>query len=181
MQMTDLYSLALPSPWGTWRLTTTETQAVALDYMPGVDAPTDIRVEPETKLEKRLACMLSRYFKGQVIEFSRIPVAMPASSFLAEVMTALRTVPYGEVRSYQWLAEAMGKPRATRAVGGALGRNPLPIIVPCHRIISKDGSLGGFMRGRPEGTRLKEGLLGLEGSLKLSAFPSNEIRSPLGC
>lgn len=181
MHTTDFYCLGLASPLGTWLLTTTDTQAVALDYIADADLPARIRYDAETKLEKRLECMLSRYFQGEMIDFSRIPVALPESVFLAEVMTTLRTVPYGEVRSYQWLAEAMNKPRATRAVGGALGRNPLPIIVPCHRIIAKDGSLGGFMRGKPEGTRLKEGLLGLEGSLKPKSFPEKENRLPLGC
>jgi len=165
MQTSELNCLGIASPLGFWLLTSTDTHAVSLDYAGDAALSADVRCVPGTKLEKRLSCMLSRYFKGEPIDFSRVPIALPASAFLAGVMTALQAVPYGEVRSYQWLAVALGKPKAARAVGGALGRNPLPILVPCHRIISKNGSLGGFMRGAPVGTRLKEGLLGLEGAL----------------
>ena len=162
--MTDtLYRMGLESPVGFWSLTTTETQALSLDYE-GDCLSADMRVEPETKLEMRLACMLSRYFKGDRVDFSPVPIVFPTSSrFLAEMMRVLKEVPYGEVHHYQWLAEAMGNRKAAQAVGGALGRNPLPIIVPCHRIIAKNGSLGGFMRGASEGSRIKTFLLELEG------------------
>ena len=70
----------------------------------------------------------------------------------------VRTIPYGETRSYGWVASHLGLPKAARAVGQALGRNPLPIIIPCHRVISSDGGLGGFGGG----LGLKESLLRLE-------------------
>ncbi len=74
--------------------------------------------------------------------------------------TALR-IPYGETRSYAWVAQQIGKPRAARAVGQALGANPVPLIVPCHRVLNSDGSLGGYGGGLP----LKERLLRIEGAL----------------
>jgi methylated-DNA-[protein]-cysteine S-methyltransferase len=70
-----------------------------------------------------------------------------------------RLIPYGETRSYMWLARQIGKPQAARAVGQALGRNPLPVIVPCHRVIASDGSPGGFTGG----LHRKKMLLKLEG------------------
>lgn len=157
--------MLLESPWGWWCLTTNDTHVLSVDYQ-GLDASPNLAQmpEPETKLEKQLNCMLSRYFRGELVDFNRIPVDYSqVSPFSRQVLTALRTVPYGEVRHYQWLAEQLGKPGAARAVGGALGGNPWPILIPCHRIISKTGGLGGFMRAAPESTRLKTALLALEG------------------
>lgn len=107
--------------------------------------------------------MLSRYFKGESIDFGKVPVQLSGSIFQNAVWEALRQVPYGKSKSYQWLATNSGNPKAVRAVGGALGRNPLPIIIPCHRIISSSGALGGFMRGMPGGLQIKSALLALEG------------------
>ncbi len=81
-----------------------------------------------------------------------------ASRFQEKVWQAARLIPYGETRSYGWLAGKIGKPGAARAVGQALGKNRLPIIIPCHRIIGSDGSLGGFNGG----IELKKRLLKLE-------------------
>jgi O-6-methylguanine DNA methyltransferase len=81
--------------------------------------------------------------------------------FQRAVLTAIQKIPFGETRSYGWVARAIGKPRASRAVGQALGANPIPIIIPCHRIIASDGSLGGYGGGLP----LKRKLLTLEGAM----------------
>lgn len=154
--------LAIHSPIGWWLLSSTETHLLSVDWMEEVPA-TSLRTEPLTKLEQRLDCMLSRYFKGDPVDFSRIPVELSVSRFQNAVLNQLRKVTYGEVRSYQWLAVNSGNPKAVRAVGGALGRNPVPIVIPCHRIIASNGSLGGFMQGDPAGSRLKSYLLKLEG------------------
>jgi methylated-DNA-[protein]-cysteine S-methyltransferase len=74
------------------------------------------------------------------------------------VWQALQRIPLGETRSYEEIAQAIGNPRAYRAVGGANSRNPLPLLIPCHRVIRKDGGLGGFSSG----TRIKEWLLHFE-------------------
>ncbi|MFC2014841.1 methylated-DNA--[protein]-cysteine S-methyltransferase [Chloroflexota bacterium] len=81
-----------------------------------------------------------------------------ATSFQYHVWEATRLIPYGETRSYLWVATQIDKPGAVRAVGQALGRNPLPVIVPCHRVIANDGSPGGFGGG----LELKQRLLNLE-------------------
>ena len=70
-------------------------------------------------------------------------------------------IPYGKARTYSWIAERIGKAKAGRAVGNALAKNPFPIIIPCHRVIKKDGRLGGFTS--PAGIQLKKELLHLEG------------------
>jgi O-6-methylguanine DNA methyltransferase len=76
------------------------------------------------------------------------------------VLEAAAGVPFGEVTSYAGIAATIGKPSATRAVGNALGRNPVPIVVPCHRVVRSDWSLGGYTGGLP----IKEHLLALEGA-----------------
>jgi methylated-DNA-[protein]-cysteine S-methyltransferase len=82
-------------------------------------------------------------------------------TFRKKVWGVLTTIPYGRVRSYGWVAKKIGKPLAARAVGGACGANPLPLIVPCHRVVAGNGSLGGFAGGLP----VKKRLLRLEGIL----------------
>lgn len=69
----------------------------------------------------------------------------------------VKTIPYGETRSYKWVAEKLGNPRAVRAVGQALKKNPLPGIIPCHRVIRSDGSLGGFSQGLKKKRELLRG------------------------
>ena len=82
-----------------------------------------------------------------------------STSFDERVYTAIQKIPRGQVRSYQWVAERIGQPRAARAVGLALNRNPQPVVVPCHRVIRKDGSLGGYAFGQQK----KKALLRREG------------------
>ena len=89
---------------------------------------------------------LREYFAGERTEFS-LPVDPDGTEFQKKVWSALLTVPYGEVSSYKDIAEKTGNARACRAVGGANGKNPIVIIIPCHRIISSDGSLGGYSCG----------------------------------
>ena len=83
------------------------------------------------------------------------------TSFQRQVWRAILRIPYGRVRSYRWVADRVGRPEYARAVGYALGANPVPIIVPCHRVVTSDGSLGGFTGG----LSIKRRLLQLEGTL----------------
>ena len=78
--------------------------------------------------------------------------------FEIRVYRQVRTIPWGETRSYKWVARRLGSPNSARAVGQALRRNPFPLIVPCHRVVRKDGAIGGFSGGK----RLKKRLLELE-------------------
>lgn len=101
---------------------------------------------------------LEEYFAGRRRQFD-LPLVPAGTPFQLEVLRALRQIPYGETRSYAHIAASIGKPRAVRAVGAANGRNPLPIIIPCHRVIGADGSLTGFGGG----IETKRFLLALEG------------------
>jgi len=104
---------------------------------------------------------LERYFRGEREAFDFPLDLSGVSRFQRSVLKAAREIPYGETRSYGQLAQRMGRPKAARAVAGALARNPLPIIIPCHRIVRANGSAGGFsMEG---GTATKRMLLKLEG------------------
>ncbi|MBO6564724.1 MAG: methylated-DNA--[protein]-cysteine S-methyltransferase [Pseudomonadales bacterium] len=100
---------------------------------------------------------LNEYFEGrrQVFELKLQPSGTP---FQLQVLTALQEIPFGETRSYLEIARSIGRPKAVRAVGAANGRNPLPIVIPCHRVIGTNGSLTGFGGG----LAAKAYLLGLE-------------------
>jgi O-6-methylguanine DNA methyltransferase len=101
---------------------------------------------PDDPLLKEAAEQLAAYFRGERVRFE-LPTAMHGTPFQQAVWAALAAIPYGEVRSYKALAAAIGRPSAVRAVGGANNRNPLPIIVPCHRVIGADGALVGYAGG----------------------------------
>lgn len=100
---------------------------------------------------------LDRYFLGDSFSFD-LPLSPLGTEFELKVWKALSSVPWGRTISYAGLAHASGNPRAARAAGTACGRNPIPIIIPCHRIIRKDGTLGGYTGG----LSIKKTLLGLE-------------------
>lgn len=103
---------------------------------------------------------LNAYFKGGLKEFD-LAIAPQGTPFQMQVLSALQDIPYGQVRSYKDIAHAIGKPSSMRAVGAANGRNPLPLIIPCHRVIGADGSLTGFGGGMDA----KAFLLRLEGAI----------------
>ena len=99
------------------------------------------------------------YIGGKVRSFN-VPIDLDGQTpFRKKVWQALQAIPYGRVRSYGWVARKIGKPGAARAVGAACGANPVPLLVPCHRVVAGDGSLGGFSGGLPN----KRRLLKLEG------------------
>jgi methylated-DNA-[protein]-cysteine S-methyltransferase len=98
------------------------------------------------------------YFAGELRRFD-LPLDVVGSEFQKRVWRELETIPYGETRTYRQIAEAIGAPRAVRAVGAANGSNPLPIVIPCHRVIGSGGKLVGYGGGLP----LKKRLLELEG------------------
>ena len=101
---------------------------------------------------------LKVYFSGHRIIFPDKLDLSRATPFQREVWEQTRLIPYGETRSYAWVAEQIKRPRAVRAVGQALGKNPLAIIVPCHRVVASHGKLGGFGGG----VEMKRQLLQLE-------------------
>ncbi|MBE0700334.1 MAG: methylated-DNA--[protein]-cysteine S-methyltransferase [Acholeplasmataceae bacterium] len=99
---------------------------------------------------------LDLYFKGQLKKFS-IPIDLKGTPFQCSVWQSMMEIPFGETKSYQEIAQRIGKPKAVRAVGQACKRNPIGIIVPCHRVIGKDGSLTGY--SGPNHVGLKQKLL----------------------
>ena len=109
---------------------------------------------PQTPLLQECVRQLNAYFAGRLTDFD-LPLHMEGTPFRMRVWQALRTIPYGETRSYGQLAAMIGQPSASRAVGGANHHNPICIIVPCHRVIGADGSLTGY----GEGLDMKEWLL----------------------
>jgi len=111
------------------------------------------------RFEDLIACFRA-YFAGHRVDFPDRLDFSGATPFQHLVWQAARLIPYGETRSYSWVAGQIGKPDAARAVGQALGRNPLPIIVPCHRVLAAGGGLGGFSGG----IKVKRFLLSLEGA-----------------
>lgn len=110
----------------------------------------------------RLRKQFERYFAGERVHFD-VPVDLTAlTPFQREVLDACRTVAYGDTITYGQLARLIGRPDASRAVGGAMARNPIPLVLPCHRIVASSGRLGGF--SAEQGVRLKQWLLDLEAS-----------------
>ncbi|HEY7587527.1 MAG TPA: methylated-DNA--[protein]-cysteine S-methyltransferase [Thermoplasmata archaeon] len=110
-----------------------------------------------------IAKELLRFFQGRLRDLRDIPVDLSESTeFERQVYEATRQIPFGEVATYGQIAKAIGKPKAQRAVGQALGRNPVGVVIPCHRVVASDGGLGGFTGG----LRWKRKLLRHEGVLR---------------
>jgi O-6-methylguanine DNA methyltransferase len=162
--MASLYWLRSPSPWGTLRLLATERGLcrIVLPGEEGIDRwvarylAGAVAVEGAEILQQAQT-QLQAYFAGRRRAFD-LPLDIYGTPFQKGVWALLQDVPYGETRSYAQLAAALGRPRAARAVGQANGANPLPIVIPCHRVIQADGSLGGYGGG----LALKSALLQLE-------------------
>jgi methylated-DNA-[protein]-cysteine S-methyltransferase len=122
---------------------------------------TPVRVQPDWQRDPDFfaaaRAQLTAYFQGALERFD-LPLAPVGTPFQQAVWQTLRTIPYGALVSYRWVAERIGNPKASRAVGGASGKNPLPIVIPCHRVIGCNGALTGFGGG----LAVKERLIELE-------------------
>ena len=121
--------------------------------------PLDGYIERETTVLSDASKQLKEYFEGSRKEFD-LPLAPEGTEFMQRVWKALLTIPYGETRSYKQIAELAGNVKACRAVGMANNRNPISILIPCHRVVGADGSLVGYGGGLDKKVRLLE----LEGS-----------------
>lgn len=104
------------------------------------------KVKKGIRRTRKVRRQLERYFAGQVFSFD-LELAPDGSAFQKEVWRVVQDIPYGETRTYGEIANAAGHPSASRAVGGATGANPIPIVIPCHRVLGSDGSLTGFGAG----------------------------------
>jgi len=112
----------------------------------------------DDKRLKNVIHELSSYFKGHRVNFKSILDLSIGTEFQQKVWEKVSEIPYGELRSYKWIANEIGNSNAVRAVGNAVGKNPVSPIIPCHRVIRSDGKLGGFSSG----IALKKWLLKLE-------------------
>jgi len=153
---TELGHLGLVrSAAGLVRVTIAQSRAAVLESI-NTDYPNAVEsVGAFGDLPSRLA----RYIVGERVTFNDSVDLSALTDFQRAVLEAARAIPYGEVRSYSWLAQQLGKPKGARAVGQALARNPVPIVVPCHRVIGGDGGLTGFSAS----LGMKRRLLELEG------------------
>jgi len=131
---------------------------------------------PDAGVCRGALLFLERYFKqGAAAAVPRRLDPGPATAFQRMVWDAAALIAFGQARTYAWIAAQIGRPAAARAVGSALGANPLPIIVPCHRVVCANGSLGGF--SAPGGTDLKRRLLKHEGVVSVESGVRRKISS----
>ncbi len=155
-----IYATTMASPWGPVCLAGTSEGLTRVDFQHGerpVDtAPNHLALPAYFD---QAVQQLHEYFEGTRKQFS-LPLAPPGTAFQQQVWQALQQVVYGTTVTYQDLAEQLGKPTAARAVGSANGRNPIAIIVPCHRVLGRDGRL----RGYASGLHIKQQLLEHEGA-----------------
>jgi O-6-methylguanine DNA methyltransferase len=124
----------------------------------------EVTFEPAMERHREYHRQLTEYLEGRRRAFD-LPLELHGSEFQKEVWRAVERVPYGYTASYGEIASLVGRPKASRAVGAANGANPIPIVIPCHRVIGSDGSLIGYGGGLP----LKRRLLALEGILPAPA------------
>lgn len=146
------FILVAETDFGICALSIADSENELVDYLKSEFPEADIVRSEEVR--GRMDSVIS-YFDGQLLN---LPVEVGGTEFQRRVWSAIRTIPYGETRTYNQIAEMVGKPKAYRAVANACGANPVPLIIPCHRVIRKDGTIGGYALG----THRKEFLLELE-------------------
>lgn len=122
-------------------------------YLPNQNLPA--MDEEETEALAEAAAQVNEYLSGRRRSFD-VDVLVTGTDFFLEVASVLESIPYGETRTYAQVAEEAGSPRAYRAVGSACGSNPVPIIVPCHRVVPSNGGIGGYAGGAALKRRLLE-------------------------
>jgi len=147
------------TPIGLLRVTADERGVVAIDRVTQVVRPSreDSNSLRAQKHADAAVTQLREYFSGGRRKFT-VPLSLDGTDFQCRAWAAMRSIPFGTTVSYAQQARMIGSPRAVRAVGSANGANPIPIIVPCHRVIASDGSLGGYALG----LRMKRWLLAHE-------------------
>lgn len=145
-----------PSSYGPLRLLASEAGLAGIYFSEHKHLQLDSAWQADSNdaLLKEAAQQLDAYFAGQLRDFDLPLDCTQGTPFQQEVWRALQTIPYGEVRSYSALAQKIGRPKAIRALGAANGRNPLSIVVPCHRVIAANGDLQGYAGGLENKRRL---------------------------
>lgn len=148
--------LLIKTPLGDMLAVEEEGALTALDFVP---EGTRVEAHDETPLLKESRRQLTAYFAGELRAFT-LPIKPRGTPFQQQVWQRLLAIPYGQTRSYGQIAAEIGKPKASRAVGQANNRNPISILVPCHRVVGADGRMTGYGGG----VSRKEALLDLEKS-----------------
>ena len=148
-------SYLCPSPIGPLTLVEEDGALAAVRFHPDLPRDAASFALPSTPLLRQAAAELREYFAGQRRQFT-VPLAPKGTPFQQKVWKALQEIPYGETRSYKEIAIAVGNEKACRAVGLANNRNPLPIFIPCHRVVGSDGKLVGYAGGLDVKTFLLE-------------------------
>lgn len=144
---TPLMTLVVLSPVGPLTLTAEDGALTAIDFgAPAGYADGAAPAPPADPVLAEAARQVATYFAGELREFD-LPLRPNGTPFQLTVWAALRRIPYGQTITYGELALSIGRPTAARAVGGANHHNPLPIVVPCHRVIGADGALTGYAGG----------------------------------
>ncbi len=131
----------LETPVGWLKIEADNQYLLAIDF---VNAPAE--EAEENQVLALVKNQLVEYFAGERQRFD-VPLKFIGTPFQVQVWKALQTIPYGQTQSYQFIARKIGRPKAVRAVGQANGKNPIPIIVPCHRVIGKNGAMVGYSSG----------------------------------
>lgn len=147
--MTPYAFTEMPSPVGRLKLVASERGLVAVLWekeRPNRVPLPALREQPDHPILRQAREQLADYFAGKHTDFT-VPLDPVGTDFQKSVWEALRTIPFGETRSYADVATQIGRPTATRAVGAANGRNPISILTPCHRVIGSGGALTGFAGG----------------------------------
>lgn len=138
-----IYESFISTPIGIMIATANEEAIVSLDFTEETQLPVEGKNHP---LLMQLKTELDEYFRGVRDTFA-LPLAPEGTPFQKNVWDVLRTIPYGETISYAAEAKCIGNPKATRAVANANGKNPISILIPCHRVIASNGTLGGYSGG----------------------------------
>lgn len=139
----EVMQYCLPSPVGRLYLT---TSARGLRELSRERSSAPLLKTPEGKILRQACQQLDEYFSGKRTCFN-VPLDLQGTPFQLKVWQALQKIPYGQTVSYANIAKQIGNPKAVRAVGGANSKNPVCIMVPCHRVIAADGSIGGYSGG----------------------------------
>ncbi len=163
--MTTVHYSTMDSPCGELLLVSDGQALVAVWFPPHPQLPSGAVRADELPLLVEARHQFAAYFTGELHDFD-LPLAPAGTPFQQEVWAALRAIPYAETTSYGALARSVGRPLAARAVGAANGRNPLAIVVPCHRVIGGDGTLTGYAGGHARKRLLLDleaGVLALQG------------------
>jgi len=172
MLSTPVSAAPFESPLGRIYAAVDGPSLVAISFCPGIE---DFRCllahrlgpaitlshRPDISIFTPLFALLEGYFSAEPIDFNALPVKLFGTAFDMRVWNAIEKIPYGATLNYAGIASLIGSPRACRAVANACGRNILPIVIPCHRVIRSDGRIGGWSGGG--GPEVKEKLLAMEG------------------